>query len=96
MIQSKVKLIAVLGVLTFFMSCSDDTMSEVEPMPVAPPFQELYDQGIDRYLGVFTPAVSESLGGGVTLTPSKVLKDQFALRAMSLTCLQEMVVAMSY
>lgn len=30
------------------------------------PFQELYDQGIDRYLGVFTPASSEVVSPGVT------------------------------
>lgn len=27
-------------------------------------FQELYDQGIDRYLGVFTPATSQALPNG--------------------------------
>jgi PKD repeat protein len=30
------------------------------------PFQELYDQGIDRYLGVFTPTSSEVVSPGVT------------------------------
>tara|TARA_R110000823_G_scaffold27609_7_gene80335 strand:- start:125 stop:1168 length:1044 start_codon:yes stop_codon:yes gene_type:complete len=30
------------------------------------PFQELYDQGVDRYLGIFTPMTSEILEGGVT------------------------------
>lgn len=30
------------------------------------PFQELYDQGIDRYIGVFTPMTSETLEGDVT------------------------------
>lgn len=30
------------------------------------PFQELYDQGVDRYLGVFTPMTSERLQGDVT------------------------------
>ncbi len=30
------------------------------------PFQELYDQGIDRYLGVFTPASSSVVSPGVT------------------------------
>ena len=33
-----------------------------EPAPGDRPFQELYDQGIDRYLGVFTPATSETDG----------------------------------
>lgn len=32
----------------------------------ASPFQELYDQGIDRYLGVFTPTSSEVVSPGVT------------------------------
>ena len=30
------------------------------------PFQELYDQGIDRYLGSFVPATTESVGGNIT------------------------------
>ncbi len=30
------------------------------------PFQELYDQGVDRYLGVFTPTSSEVVSPGVT------------------------------
>jgi len=32
----------------------------------ATPFQELYDQGIDRYLGVFTPSSSAVVSPGVT------------------------------
>lgn len=66
MIQTKVKFFALLGALTFFMSCSDNDMSDVEPSPEASPFQELYDQGIDRYLGVFTPNVSEVVEPGLT------------------------------
>ena len=66
MIQSKIKLFAVLSLLTFFMSCSDDAVSEVEPTPIDSPFQELYDQGIDRYLGVFAPTTSEVTSPGVT------------------------------
>ena len=30
------------------------------------PFQELYDQGVDRYLGVFAPMMAELLPGGIT------------------------------
>ena len=33
--------------------------------PIAIPFQELYDQGIDRYLGVFTPTSSKVASPGV-------------------------------
>ncbi len=54
-------------------SCSkdDDTPMpvgevETEYEPVAVPFQELYDQGIDRYLGVFTPTSSVPSGAGIT------------------------------
>ena len=32
----------------------------------ASPFQELYDQGVDRYLGVFAPTSSEVVSPGVT------------------------------
>jgi hypothetical protein len=34
--------------------------------PVSVPFQELYDQEIDRYMGVFTPSASEEITPGVT------------------------------
>ncbi len=34
-----------------------------EPIPV--PFQELYDQGVNRYLGEFTPMLSEAGAGGI-------------------------------
>jgi hypothetical protein len=37
---------------------------EPEPEPVA--FQELYDQGVDRYLGQFTPMASEVQESGIT------------------------------
>ena len=51
----------------FLMSCSDkdETTSDIEP--TAPlPFQELYDQGVDKYLGTITPISSTSVGAGVT------------------------------
>lgn len=44
-------------------------IAEKQPPPQpdeARPFQELYEQGIDRYLGVFTPSKAETLPGGVT------------------------------
>ena len=62
-----IKTMAVLSVLLLCMGCSDNKMSNVAPIEMNDaPFQELYDQGIDRYLGIFTPALSESLGNGVT------------------------------
>jgi hypothetical protein len=36
-----------------------------EPEVDQPPFQELYDQGVDRYLGEFTPMLSEPGEGGI-------------------------------
>ncbi len=57
---------------------SDDDMDSVETAPVGEaepadsggepdgPFQELFAQGIDRYLGMFTPTAANALGGGVT------------------------------
>ena len=54
---------------TFLSACSDSNTLEVPPAPPAPapvPFQELYDQGVDRYLGEFTPMTSEEDGAGLT------------------------------
>ncbi len=63
----------LLGFSLFSTSCNkeDDipvVADEVptEPDPVAAPFQELYDQGVDRYLGVFTPTSTESTSPGTT------------------------------
>ena len=39
--------------------CDESTFVEAE-MPA--PFQELYDQGVDRYLGMFVPTSQEDLG----------------------------------
>ncbi len=39
-----------------------------DPQPSAMPFQELYDQGIDRYLGKYSPMLSETEGDVVTHT----------------------------
>ncbi len=66
MVQSKIKSILAVAILTFFMGCSDDVMSDIESDdPVHLPFQELYDQGIDKYLGVFTPTSSAVSSPGV-------------------------------
>lgn len=51
-------------------ACSDsDPVNSAPPPVVAPPpapepFAELYDQGVDQYLGQFTPMTSEA-GGGI-------------------------------
>ena len=67
MIQSKIKAFSLLaGLLILFVSCSEDDMTDLEPIdPVVAPFQELYDQGIDRYLGVFTPNSSSAVSPSV-------------------------------
>ena len=59
----EVRLIAV-GLAAFIVGCSDGSdprppAPEPEPEPLIVPFQELYDQGADRYLGEFTPMTSE-------------------------------------
>ena len=68
-------LVALLG------ACADDNDNdrqaaapppavapEPEPEPEAPPFQELYDQGITRYLGAYTPMLSQTQDEVVTHT----------------------------
>lgn len=56
----------ILVVILFvFTSCSDEEMIDVEPSTEIP-FQELYDQGIDKYLGAFEPASSAVVSPGVT------------------------------
>lgn len=39
---------------------------EPQPEPQVAPYQELYDQGIDRYFGEYTPMLSEEAEGVVT------------------------------
>jgi len=55
----------IAGMLIVFTSCSEEEMKDVEPA-IETPFQELYDQGIDRYLGMFTPSASDVVSPGVT------------------------------
>jgi PKD repeat protein len=57
------------------------------------PFQELYDQGIDKYLGVFTPASSNEVMPGLTEHVLPGLMGQFALPATNSPCLQERAAA---
>lgn len=62
------KHLGLLAAIVTLAACSDssDDREEieqpVEPEPVVVPFQELYDQGVDRYLGEFTPMLSEADG----------------------------------
>jgi len=46
----------------FIIGCSDG--SDGGNGNTSAPFQELFDQGIDRYIGVFTPMTSETVEGG--------------------------------
>ncbi len=48
--------------------CSDSSDRSPAPPPEAVPYQEIYDQGITRYLGEYTPMTSESDGGIVQHT----------------------------
>ncbi len=61
----KASWIALLaGVLMVQSGCSREELPE--PDPVGPlPFQDLYDQGIDRYLGVYSPISSTEVSPGV-------------------------------
>lgn len=55
--------------LTVINGNAEDTETKAGYITVtekAAPFQELYDQGIDRYLGVFTPTSSSVTSPGVT------------------------------
>ncbi|MBM69235.1 MAG: vtpJ-therm [Haliea sp.] len=59
--------IALCAALPLLTACSDSTDSVVAPVeppvePAAVPFQELLDQGIARYLGEYTPMLSEQDG----------------------------------
>lgn len=56
----------ILVAITPGCSDSSDNYQDAPLTPTARPFQELYDQGVDRFLGVFTPMASEILEGAVT------------------------------
>lgn len=53
------------GLLTVIVGCTEDGPTEAMPSSKTP-FEELYNQGIDRYLGIFTPASSEIVSPGET------------------------------
>lgn len=57
----------MIGLSFTWTSCSDDvditdTIDPIDETNELLPYQELYDQGIDRYLGVFTPSSSQIQG----------------------------------
>ncbi|NQX88665.1 MAG: vtpJ-therm [Halioglobus sp.] len=58
--------------LSLLTGCSDSSDGPNNPAPApapeAAPFQELYDQGIDRFIGVYTPMQSEVTGDIVNHT----------------------------
>jgi len=67
--------LVVTGALTACSGSDDNSAVDAgappaaeSPAPVEPeprvPFQELYDQGVDRYLGVYTPMLSQTADGG--------------------------------
>jgi hypothetical protein len=63
---------ATVVCLALMLGCSGSSNNgnnkgEITPAS-APPFQELYDQGIDRYLGKFSPMLNETEGDVVTHT----------------------------
>lgn len=67
--QFKFELMAILAaLLVAFGGCSKEEIIEDPVMDdpiLVEPFQELYDQGVDRYLGVFTPSSSTEISPGV-------------------------------
>ncbi len=54
--------LALALVAVFLTACSDSSDRSPTPPPEVVPFQELYDQGILRYLGEYTPMSSEDDG----------------------------------
>jgi hypothetical protein len=77
-------------------SCSDDNDiitpgdTSDEPSDLTP-FQELYDQGIDRYLSAYTPTSTSSPSSGVTEYFLRFPMDQSAILVVNILCLREMV-----
>lgn len=61
----KFNYVLIAAVLGLF-SCDKESDSEpTQPVEATSPFQELYDQGIDKYLGVFTPDTTEVVSNGL-------------------------------
>ena len=67
--------LAVAGGMTACGGGGDGSGADADPPPAAEvpapaelaptvPFQELYEQGVDRYLGTFTPMLSQDVDGG--------------------------------
>lgn len=56
--------LAMVAILIVITGCSEE-IPTLEPS-VDLPFQELYDQGIDKYLSVFSPTSSEVVSPGIT------------------------------
>lgn len=66
MIRLRVNAIAfITGGLFALMGCSKEEIPAPAPNIITP-FQELYDQGIDRYLGSFVPSSSVVVSPGLT------------------------------
>jgi len=72
-ISAALKSFVILAMLISLGACSDSnsnpdeappvaTVPEPQPEPAPVPFEELYAQGVDRYLGEFTPMSSETAG----------------------------------
>jgi hypothetical protein len=59
---------ATVACLVLIAGCSSGNSSSDNTQAAVTPFQELYDQGIDRYLGKFSPMLNETEGDVVTHT----------------------------
>ena len=60
---------SIAAVFVMLAGCSDGSSRDDPVQPPEPetvPFQELYDQGVDRYIGKYTPMLSEESEGIVT------------------------------
>ncbi|TPV33280.1 vtpJ-therm [Paucihalobacter ruber] len=67
----KRNLTLILSLVFIASSCSNDDdalaqSNDPDPVVIDTPFQELYDQGIDRYLGTFTPTSTSITAPGIT------------------------------
>ncbi|GAB5527799.1 MAG: hypothetical protein Roseis2KO_56710 [Roseivirga sp.] len=66
MIQLKTTPIYLAIAIILYSACSKEDEPTIQPdEPSSIPFQELYDQGVDRYLGTFTPTSSEIVSPGL-------------------------------